>query len=121
MLAHSNAACDEIAIRLLDVLRDGELFRLYAKSFKKETLIDKFKPICNLDNGEFQFPALKYLYKFRVVVVTLLTSGCLVRAREEDPDFDSSHFSYVIIDEAGSIHEPATMIPIAGLYLISSI
>lgn len=117
MLAHSNAASDELTMRLLDVLHDGELFRLYAKSFKKETLNAKIKPICNLENGEFQFPALKYLHKFRVIVTTLLSSGCLVRAREEDPDFDSSHFSRIFIDEAGCIHETASMIPIAGLYL----
>lgn len=117
VLAHSNAASDELTIRLLEILRDGEIFRLYAKSFKKETLNAKIKPISNLENGEFQFPALKYLYKFRVVVSTLFTSGCLVRARGEDPDFDSSHFSRIFIDEAGCIHEPASMIPIAGLYL----
>lgn len=117
VLAHSNAACDELTIRLTKVLRHGELYRLYAKSFNKEMLCDKIKPICNLMNGEFQLPALKYLYSFRVVVSTLSTSGCLVRAREEDQEFNSSHFRRIIIDEAGCTHELATMIPIAGLYL----
>lgn len=117
-LAHSNAACDELTARLLGVLRDGELFRLYAKSFDKDKLIAKIKPICNLENGEFQFPSLKYIYGFRVVVSTLLTAGCLVRARDADPDFDSGHFSHIFIDEAGCIHEPVSMIPIAGLYLL---
>lgn len=117
VLAHSNAACDELTIRLTEVLRRGELYRLYAKSFNKEMLCDKIKPICNLKDGEFQLPALKYLYRFRVVVSTLSISGSLVRAREEDQDFNSSHFRRVIIDEAGCAHEPATMIPIAGLYL----
>lgn len=118
MLAHSNAACDEITIRLLDILSDDELFRLYAKSVNKESLDARIKQICNLHNGEFNFPSLKYLYQFRVVVSTLFTAGCLVRARDEDEDFDSGHFTRVFIDEAASIHEPASIIPIAGLYIL---
>lgn len=51
------------------------------------------------------------------VVSTLLTAGCLVRAREEDSEYDSGHFTRIFIDEAGCIHEPASMIPIAGWYL----
>lgn len=105
LLAQSNAACDELTIRLIEVLRHGELYRLYAKSFNNEALCDKIKPICNLMNGEFQLPALKHLYSFRVVVSTLSTSGCLVRAREEEQEFNSSHFKHIIIDEAGCTHE----------------
>lgn len=112
--AHSNAACDELAIRLLDVLRDGQLCRLYAKSWKVDMVHAKLKPFCNLQNGDFEFPDLQYLYQFRVVVTTLVTSGILVRARGEDANFDSNHFSRVFIDEAACIHEPVSMIPIAG-------
>lgn len=115
VLAHSNAACDELTMRLASVLKDGELFRLYAKSFNEQTLNDKIKPICNIQNNEFKFPSLEYLYKFRVVVTTILTSGSLVRARDLDRNFKSNHFSRIFIDEAGSIHEPETMIPIAGI------
>lgn len=117
VLAHSNAACEELTIRLLDLLNPGEIFRLYAKSYKKEALNARIKPISNLHNNDFQFPCLKFLYQFRVVVVTLLTAGSLVRAREHDKSFKSDHFTHVIIDEAGCIHEPASMIPIAGLHL----
>lgn len=117
VLAHSNLACDEITLRLIELLGNGELFRLYAKSVKKETVHSKIKPICNLHNNEFQFPSLECLYQYRVVVSTLLTAGCLVRAREEDAAFDSGHFARVFIDEAGCVHEPTTLIPIAGSYL----
>lgn len=117
VMAHSNLACDEIAIRLLEVLRDGELIRIYAKSIKKEMVNIKIMPICNIRNGKFDFPSLAYLYQFRVVVSTLFTAGGFSRAREEDPAFNSGHFSRIIIDEAGCIHEPTSMIPIAGLYL----
>lgn len=116
VLAHSNAACDEVAMRLIGVLSDGEMLRLYAKSFKKDNLSPKIKPICNLVDEEFQLPSLKFLYQFRVVVCTLLTAGNLVRAREVDSNFESSHFQRIFIDEAGCIHEPDSMILIAGLY-----
>lgn len=117
VLAHSNAACDEIAIRLLEVLRIDELFRLYAKSFNKDAMNPRIAPISNLHDGEIQFPSLEYLHQFRVVLATLLTAGSLVRSCGADHDFNSKHFSRIIIDEAGCIHEPAVMIPIAGLYL----
>lgn len=116
VLAHSNSACDELTVRLLNVLRDGELFRCYAKSFDEKKIVAKVKPICNWQNGQFHIPAMKFLQKFRVVVSTLLNAACLVRARGEDPDFDSSHYSRIFIDEAGCIHEPVSMIPIAGMY-----
>lgn len=118
--AHSNSACDEIALRLLDVLRDGDLYRIYAKSFNKENLNIKLKPLCNLRDGEFQFPSLDYIYQYRVVVMTLLTAGTLVRARGEDQNFNSGHFTRLLIDESGCIHEPVSMIPIAGMKLLLS-
>lgn len=115
VLAHSNTACDEICTRLIDVLGDGQLFRLYAKSFNITKVSDKIKPLCNLRDGEFRFPSLSYVYQFRVVVMTLLTAGTLTRARGEAADFESGHFNRIIIDEACCIHEPVSMIPIAGL------
>lgn len=112
--AHSNTACDELTTRLLDVLPNEVLYRLYAKSFKKTTV--NTKVLCNLQKDDFEYPSFKFLYQFRVVVSTLMTVANLVRARDSDGDFDSSHFSRVFIDEAGCIHEPGSMIPIAGLF-----
>lgn len=66
-------------------------------------------------NGQFRIPCLKYLYAFRIVICTLLTAGCLSRARE-DPEFDPSHFSHIIIDECASTNETTTLIPIAGIF-----
>lgn len=112
--AYSNYACDEITIRLLNVLSDGALFRLYAKSCKPETLHRNIRKVCNLINGEIKFPSMAYLYKFRVVVCTLLTAGCLVRAREKASEYNSSHFSHIFVDEAACAQETVTLIPIAG-------
>lgn len=114
--AHSNSACDEIATRLLKVLAPGKLLRIYAKSFDKERVPSSIHPYCNWHDNEFQFPALDYLYQFRVVVTTILSAGTLSRARDNDSNFDSGHFKRVFIDEAGSIQEVVSMIPIAGKY-----
>lgn len=116
--AQSNSACDEIAERLLNVLKGNEVFRMYAKSIDKTLISLKIKPSCNLKDGEIKFPSLNYLYQFRVVVCTLSTVGCISSSRGHDPHFDSSHFSYVFIDEAACIHEPVSMIPIAGLLFV---
>lgn len=112
--APSNGACDEIATRLLDVLDPGQVFRLYAKSMKIDRISEELKEISNLQDGEFIFPSLEYVYQYRVVVATLSTIGTLVRARGEDPTFDSSHFARLFIDEAACCHEPSALIPIAG-------
>lgn len=118
--AHSNAACDEITKRLLDVLSGDMVYRMYAKSFNTRTISHDIRKICNLRHGEIKFPSLDFLYQFRVVVSTLLTAGCITRAREQDANFDSSHFSHVFIDEAACTHETASLIPIAGQYYFSS-
>lgn len=111
--ANSNTACDEITTRLIETLPDISIFRMYAKSFK-ETLNENIKKISNFTENGFEFPCLAYLYKYRVVVCTLFTAGNLVRARSNDENFDSSHFSHIIVDEAACTNEPTTMIPIAG-------
>lgn len=112
---NSNAAADEIAMRLLRVLQKSEIYRLYAKSHSEKNVNNELKSCSNFVKGQFHIPSLKYLYKFRVIVCTLLTAGCLSRARE-DHDFSPSHFSHVIIDECASSNETATLVPIAGIF-----
>lgn len=121
--AFSNSACDEIAERLLEVLNDTEILRMYAKSYKKTALNAKLEKICNLQDGDFQIPPIEYIYTFRVVVCTLFTAGCLVRANGVKATFNAKHFSHIIIDESACTHEPVSLIPIAGKldFLIISI
>lgn len=114
--ASSNSACDEITERLLKVLRNGELHRIYAKSHNKSLVSDTIRPISNQKGDVFKIPTLKYIYKFRVVVCTLITASCFARSNE-NPEYKSNHFSHVIIDEAACTTEPVTMIAIAGFCL----
>lgn len=112
--AQSNTACDEIALRLMKVLRDGELFRMYAKSHDKNLINTKIKPISNLKGNVIHFPSLEHIYQFRVVVCIFFTSAYFSSVRKEKY-FDPAHFSYVFIDEAACCQEIFSMIPIAGV------
>lgn len=112
--ASANSACDEITQRLLGVLKCTDIFRMYAKSYKKTSLKPEFESVCNLKEGEFQFPPLEHLYKFRVLICTLVTAGSIVRANGADGKFDSKHFSHIFIDESACTHESMALIPIAG-------
>lgn len=108
--AQSNAACDELTNRLRGFLTRDEMFRMYSKSKDLDVISSSFKAVSNLFGGELKYPPLDFIYKYRVVICTLATAGCLVRANC-DPD----HFSYVVIDECASALEPITLVPIAGL------
>lgn len=125
--ANSNAACDEITDRLINVLAYGELFRMYAKTYNVRKISDQIKPVCNLLDGKLRIPSLNFLSRFRVLICTLPATGCLSRATYErpqqgrrkrqryfTPQIDSIQFSHIIIDECASTHETETMIPITG-------
>lgn len=111
--ANSNAACDEITSRLLRIFDNDTLFRLYAKSYNATNVSCEIKKYSNFKE-QFHFPCLKYIYKFRIVVCTLSTAGCISRARYEDCDFQPNHFSHIIIDECASTNETTALVAIAG-------
>lgn len=111
--AQSNDACNEITERLAKVLNKTQMFRMFSMSYDVDQISETIKPFCNLFDGELKYPSLKYLYRFRVLICTLSTSGCMVRARNCF-DFNPRHFGYVFIDECASAHETMALIPIAG-------
>lgn len=112
--AQSNTACDEITLRLRQVLKNEEMLRVYAKSFNKRSIDEKIAPISNLRADSIVIPSLEDLYQFRVIICTILTAGCFTRVREESY-YDPSHFDYVFVDEAACVPESVTLIPIAGV------
>lgn len=112
--AQSNAACNELSLRLLNVLRENEIMRVFAISYKKEWMDEKISKISNLRGNRCNFPSFEHLYKFRVVVCTLITAGSMTRGRSQK-DFDPTHFDYTFIDEAACVQENITLIPIAGV------
>lgn len=110
--AQSNAAVDEITLRLLKYLEKEDIFRIFAKSMEKAVVDPLIVPISNAKN--FEVPDLAFLYQFRVIVCTLSTATIFSRARH-DRDFDSTHFSYTFIDEAACVSQSMTLMPIAGV------
>lgn len=112
--AMSNSACDEIAERLANVLKNHEVFRMYAKSYRHSSVCETVKSISNWDNKFIRLPSLEQLYKYRVVCTTIATAGCFTRARVSKDIWRPDHFGYVFIDECASSSETMTWIPIAG-------
>lgn len=94
------------------------MFRMFAKSFKYERINPRIAHISNYSNGKITYPSLKFLYKFRVIVCTLCSAGCLSRARIDKNVWKPDHFDYVIIDECASAHETMCLIPIAGKFIL---
>lgn len=90
-----------------------QLLRMYSMSYDLNKISSTIKSYCNLIDDELRYPALDEIYKFRIVICTLSTSGCLTRARM-DVHFRPDHFGYVIIDECASAQETFSLIPIAG-------
>lgn len=112
---NSNSACDEIAGRLSKWCKPGEIFRMFAKSHSEKKVDPKILKYSNFVKGQFRFPSLKYLYRFRLVICTLLTAGCISRARE-NREFNPGHFSHIFVDEGASTNETTTLIAIAGIF-----
>lgn len=106
----SNAACDEIAVRLKEFLDESVMFRMYTKSKELNEITESIITFANYFGNELKFPPLKYICKYRVVICTLATAGCLTRAH-----CNPNHFGYVIIDECASAVETIALVPIVGL------
>lgn len=111
---NSNTACDEIVERLIPFFENDQLIRLYTTSYNKRKMDYRFEPYSNWCRNQFTIPSLKELYSFKVIVCTLVVAGNFARAYN-DPHFNPTHFSHIIIDESANTHETMTMIPIAGI------
>lgn len=109
----SNAACDEIVQRLMLSLQSGQCYRMYATSIKKEDVLSSIAPFSNLHDGRCQPPSLRIVYQARVVACTSQTASYFLRTKK-DPLFDPHHFSYLMLDEAACLEQPAALIPITG-------
>ena len=115
--AQSNAACNEIANRLLKIkeIPEYDIFRFFPRSSEKmmsemdKTLMER----SNLSSGRHRMPSYDEIKEPRIVICTLTNSGRLVQARIE-----LGHFDYVFIDECGSASEPNALVAIAGIITI---
>lgn len=112
--ATSNAAADELALRLFKYVHTGcyfqhNVYRLYAANVQREVTDTQL-----LANSNYQLrslPTWEILSKYRVLICTLTTAGRLNLA---PPSKSDTHFTHLFVDECGSATETAALIPIAG-------
>lgn len=105
--APSNAAADLLAERLKEHIQRRDILRIHASSRNVKNIPESIKGISNLENGRYIYPKLDRLEQYRILVVTLVSSGRLVSA-----GFPLGHFTHVFIDEAGQAMEPEVLIPL---------
>ncbi|XP_065293674.1 putative helicase MOV-10 [Dermacentor albipictus] len=109
--APSNSASDLLAERLLDHVMPSQMLRLYSSSVHPDKTSEKLKKCCNFSEGESEhLYTASELKKYRIIVVTLVTSSKLISA-----GLPVNHFTHVIVDEAGHALEPECDIPLMGL------
>lgn len=111
--ATSNAAADELALRIIPNLpntcwTNHNLYRIYSSSYKPEAPIDDDLRECS--NFDLKFcPEWDFLKKYRIIVATLLVGGSLHYAK-----VCPKEFTHLFIDECGSATEIASLVPIAS-------
>lgn len=110
--ATSNAAADELAIRIIENLPNEcwighHVYRIYSKNYAPEAPIeDALKTSSNFDLK--YCPDLEFLKKFRIIVATLLVGGSLRYAK-----LSPAYFTHLFLDECGSATELSSLVAIA--------
>ncbi|XP_053381193.1 putative helicase mov-10-B.1 isoform X2 [Mercenaria mercenaria] len=114
-----NTASDFLMKKLINPQQPGvvnkrEIFRMYAVSRPYISVPQEIKDSkqLNYDDEErdFFYPAKTELKKYRILVMTLSTTGRLVSA-----SFPRNFFTHIFIDEGAHAIEPECIIPITGL------
>jgi len=105
--APSNAATDVLTTRIIDHIPPSQILRYYAPSRDESKVPAAIKKVSNLVQST---SSVEDVSKYRVVIMTLVTSGRLSLAQ-----LPKGHYTHVFIDEAGHATEPEALIPISGL------
>lgn len=108
--ASSNSACNEITQRLMTFIPAHSIFRMFSQSVEIDSIPNDICRISNLDKGVHYYPSLLDLYKYKIVICTLTTTGRFVQA-----NISKTHFTHILIDESGSATETQLLVAIAGL------
>lgn len=104
----SNAAADEISMRLLkNSIPENSLYRMYSSSRNIDDVNDIIKPFSNMTDTQSIYLSREVFATKKIVISTLSTSIRLYNYRLLE-----NHFSYLFIDEAGQATELETLIPL---------
>lgn len=110
--ATSNAAADELALRIIRNLPNicwnrHQMYRVYSSAYAPEVPIPEI--LRTSSNFDLKYcPELNFLCKFRIIVATPIVSGSFKYAK-----LDPSYFSHLFIDECGSATEVSTLVAIS--------
>ncbi|XP_015432656.1 PREDICTED: putative helicase mov-10-B.1, partial [Dufourea novaeangliae] len=105
--ASSNAAADEIAKRLLALIPNKDVFRMYAPSQHWKNIDDTIVSCSNFIDDIIIFLPKDLLILKKIVIATHVTCSRMIKL-----NLRSDHFSYIFIDEASQSLELESMIPI---------
>lgn len=115
--AQSNSVSDELALRLLDALKvREEMLRMYAINYRRP--MDKLRKYSNYDESTRAMTniAPNQLANLDVIVCTVAASPQLfqTKAKKKHSNSTKNQFDYLFIDEAASVSEAMTLVPITG-------
>ncbi|XP_075235124.1 uncharacterized protein LOC142332554 isoform X2 [Lycorma delicatula] len=121
--ASSNAAADIITERLLTKsgIPDSDILRMYSHSTKDSQvseLIRNHEDAHNLvynninKSSDIILPSYETIMEKNIVITTIITAGRFIGG---NPPIPGTHFSHVLIDEAGHCMEPECLVPFMGL------
>ncbi|XP_032597081.1 uncharacterized protein LOC6569064 isoform X1 [Drosophila grimshawi] len=120
VLAGSNTACDEIALRLLRCIakvNNGQsrpLVRVFSASCDRriDGIDDLLLEYSNMYSAHF-YPAVEAVHDYRIVVCTLSLAGKLSTGGFGSDECKRKVFSHVFVDEAAASTEPEVLMGIA--------
>ncbi|XP_017473968.1 PREDICTED: putative helicase MOV-10 isoform X1 [Rhagoletis zephyria] len=115
--AGSNGACDEIALRLCNVLapmnETQTITRIYSRAYEQrsENINELLLEYSNLYADHF-LPDVKVLHAYRIVVCTLSIVGRLATGKFGKEIDGSGVFTHVFVDEVAASTETETLVGI---------
>ncbi|KAK0165115.1 hypothetical protein PV328_003665 [Microctonus aethiopoides] len=107
----SNAAADEIAIRLFEKQIDKNImYRMYGASMNINNVNKNIRTFSNFSSSQSIFVSKNVFLQKKIVITTL--SSCV---RLYKYNLRENHFAYLFCDEAGQATETETLIPLVLL------
>ncbi|KAK0183174.1 hypothetical protein PV327_001241 [Microctonus hyperodae] len=107
----SNAAADEIAIRLFEKKVDKNImYRMYGASMNINNVNKNIRPFSNFSGSQSIFVSKNVFLRKKIVITTLSSCVRLYKYKLRE-----NHFAYLFCDEAGQATETETLIPLVLL------
>lgn len=117
LTAGSNAACDELTVRLCKWFSENApqrrgLVRIFSKSNEKrlDVISDLLLEYSNMYSTHF-YPHVDIIHGYQIIVCTLSVVGILLTGNFGCNNF----FTHIFVDEAAASTEPEVLIGISGL------